>query len=318
MTLSASLKFVQGAVRRNKISPELEHYQIENGRVVGFNGYMALSSPIDLDLKAYPKADLFFKAIETCGETITLEMAENGRLSIRSGTFSAYVPCVDEMLFGAAPEGEVVPAPPGLGAVFRRLYPLVSEDASRPWAMGLCSHGGCLQATNNIIIIQEWVGPLPEFNCPRFAVGELARLREDPISLQVSPDSITFNFADGRWLKTQQLSDQWPQATVNKIFEGATLGSPIPPGLFEGLKTIAPFAPANTTLVALKEGRLETGDGIAGAAVEIPGLEPGPGFSAPMLALLEDLATTLDLAAYPKPCGFGGKNLRGVILGLRV
>ena len=317
LSISQSLKFAQGAIKKNKINPELEHYQIKNGEIVGFNGYMALGAPIDLAIEAHPKAALFFKALEACGETISINLTDGGRLSIRSGKFAAYVPCIDREVYTARPEGVAYEAPEGFGAACRKLLPFISEDASRPWAMGLCSKEGSLTATNNIIIIQQWIGgDLPVFNCPKFAIAEIARVGEDPKIIQVSPTSLTFHFEDGRWLRTQQLSDEWPHATVDNILSGAKPGTPVGPELFDGLRTIAPFTPPETTAIRFEDGRITTGNEGAGASVEVE-VPAGPLFSAPMIKLLEGVAQTIDFSAYPNPCGFFGENCRGVILGLR-
>src|SRR5690606_40453146 len=59
-------------------------------------GSLALCSPIDLDLEVTPKADPFIKAIATCKDTVQLNMTPAGRLSIKSGSFRAFVDCTDE------------------------------------------------------------------------------------------------------------------------------------------------------------------------------------------------------------------------------
>lgn len=319
MDLLKSLKFVQGAIKKNRINPELEHYQITGGQAIGFNGYMALGAPVDLDIEAQPKASLFFKALEACGDAITLGMTESGRLSIRSGGFSAFIPCVNDPLYRAEPEGETYTTPEGFAAACKRLLPFVSEDASRPWAMGLCWRDGTLLATNNLIIVQEWLGgTMPTFNCPKFAVTEIARIGIDPTSIQVSPHSVTFHFPDGRWLRTQQLSTEWPHEMVDGIFERAAgEAAPIPEGLFDAVRTLLPFVPLETTRLRFEDGVLATGDEGSGASVALDGVVAGPAFSAPNLLLLEGVATSLNLAAFPDPCGFYGDRIRGVIMGMR-
>lgn len=315
-----ALKFAQGAMKMNAITPELEYYQIKNGRVMGYNGHMALSAPIDLELEAKPKAVLFHKAIQSCGETIAMGMTDGGRLSIRSGTFRAYLPCTEAPIYEAQPEGEVFPGIPGLAEWCKKLLPIVSQDASRPWAMGMNLSAGTLQVTNNVSILQVWTGhSIPSTTIPRFAVAELARIKEDPASIQVSPSSVTFHFADGRWLRTQVLSDEWPAELVNNIFEKATEAAhghlpAIPAGLFEGLETIKAFVPAETTKVTFEDGILVTGSEGAGASIEIEGLPAGPSFSSKVMGLLDGLMT--NAAFHAQPCLFTGPDLRGVILGM--
>jgi hypothetical protein len=315
-----ALKFVRGAMKANKLAPELEHYQIGGGRVVGYNGFMALSSPIDIDLEAKPKADLFSKAIEACGDTVAISLTDGGSVSVRSGGFRALVRCTEQEVFNVQPNGVMFEAPSDLTETFSRLMPFISEDASRPWAMGLGVYNGCVIATNNVIIYQVWNGHiLPTFNCPRFAVAELVRLKENPTHIQVSDSSVTFHWEKtGRWLRTQILTDEWPEELMTKILSTSPMATEeVPSTLFEALALIAPFANPRTQAVDIGDGFIETGEGDTLASHKVEGLIAGPRFSVGVLLSLKDEATHIDFGTYPKPCPFKGKNSRGVILGQR-
>src|SRR5689334_19456978 len=91
------LKFVQGAVAAKDYVPELQHFKISGGRVEGFNGTIALSTPIDLAIEAMPKAVSFVKAIERIpdGTEVALNLTQAGRLSVKAGAFRAFVECWD-------------------------------------------------------------------------------------------------------------------------------------------------------------------------------------------------------------------------------
>lgn len=315
------LRFVQGAMKANKILPELEHYQLGGGRVIGYNGFMALSSPIALDIEAKPKADLFNKAIQACGDTIAINLTDSGNLRIASGPFTATIKCTTQEVYNITLEGEMFEAPPNLTETFKRLLPFISEDASRPWAMGLGVHNGCFEATNNIIIHQVWTGHnLPSFNCPRFAVAEIVRLKVNPSHVQVNPNAVTFHWADtGRWLRTNLLTDEWPHAIIEQILagDGEADPQPVPDGLFEAVETLRPFASPNNQAVRIGDGFVSTGEGDSVATIMVPGLTAGPVFSISILALLAGHITGIDFGAYPKPCPFIGPNSRGIILGQR-
>lgn len=317
------LKFAQGAVKRNTISPELEYYQIKGGRVVGYNGYLALSAPIDLDIDAKPKADLFYKALDACGDSIAISLTEAKRIHIRSGKFTAFVPCIDKEVYEASPQGVIYDCPPGLAGSFKRMMPFISEDASRPWAMGLLVDRGCLTATNNIVIMQEWNGHvLPTFNCPRFAVAEVARIGRDPVSIQVSPDSVTFHYDDGSWMRTQILASEWPADKLNEIMSQPATPLDLPGDFFDGLNKIAPFvSEGHHNGIYFRDGGLATaGAGSQeGAVMEIEGIPDGPVFNIKALRMLDGLIDKIDFAMYPRPCIFyGGNNMRGAIMGMKL
>lgn len=313
-----ALRFVQGAIQKNGITPELEHYQIKDGRITGFNGYMALSSPIALDIEAIPKATVFHKALQACGESVAILQTEKYRLHIRSGAFAAFVPCLDQAVFEAAPAGTRFPAPAGIRETFSRLLPLVGDDASRPWAMGVAVGGGTYTVTNNVILLQVWDGHnLPVFNCPRFAVAEVVRIREDPLEIQVDDHSVTFWYPDGRWLRSQLLTQEWPTEKMNSIMDRPSAPVPIPDGLFDGVDQLAPFATEGVSSPIFF-----TADGLAtstspedGATYQLAGLPDGLAFRLKALQLLRNEIQMIDFST--SPCLFYGSHSRGALVGMQ-
>lgn len=315
-----ALRFVQGAMKSTVLAPELEHFHIKEGRIVGFNGYMALSSPIDLDIDAKPKARLFYKALQACGDTVSLGLTAKGRLHVRSGGFSVYIECIEHEIYEAKPEGDRHPAPSGMLAAFKRLFGIISLDASRPWAMGLAVGNGSYTATNNIAIVQIWEGhKLPSFNCPRFAVAELIRIGENPDYIRVTGHSVTFEWEDGRWLKSQLLSAEWPEEMVNRLLSGGEAGKPLPEGFYDALEKIEPFIPSNSNTVCFGDNYIVAGPCLEdiSASHDVAGLPAGPKFSGKVLIAIKDEIKTIDFLAYPNPCGFRGPMSRGIILGQR-
>lgn len=314
------LKFVQGAIKKNHLSPELEYFQIRDGRVVGFNGFMALSAPLESDLEVKPKASMFHKALAACGEKVSINLTPAGRLHISSEGFSAYVPCTEREVYEAVPEGDFYDAPPELAAAFTQLAPFISDDASRPWSRGLAVGNGVYTATNNVVIVQRWDGnELPYFNCPDFAVNEIARIKDNPVSIQINPGvSVTFHYSDGRWLKTQLLASDWPVDKMNAIL-GRELGElvELPTGFVEGLQVLEGFAESQLSSVFFRDGEIATGVPGAeeGARVAVEGVPAGPIFSIKALKLVSSVADRIEFSAYPAPCRFFGEKLRGAVLG---
>ncbi len=210
-----SLKFVQGAVAKKDFVPTLTHFRIENNIVKGYNGSLALASPIDLDVTASPKGTTFAKAIKACKDTVSITLTSTQRLSIKSGKFRAFVECTPEPFPDIEPEGPVIPMEPGLISVVKQLAPFMGIDASRPWALGMLFRDGSVFATNNIIVVERWLGfSFPVVNIPAAAIKELIRINKDPISVQVCSTSITFNFEEGRWLKSQLSTLEWPDLVL--------------------------------------------------------------------------------------------------------
>ena len=89
------LKFVQGAVAKKDYLPALTHFVIDKGMVRGYNGSIALCSPVPFNISCKPRADKMVQAIRNCNETIALAMTPAGKLSIKSGSFKAFVECIE-------------------------------------------------------------------------------------------------------------------------------------------------------------------------------------------------------------------------------
>ena len=180
----AELKFVQGAVAKKDFLPALTHFRIEDGRVRSFNGTLALSTPIQFDINCTPKAEPFIKAIQNCKETVTMTMTPAGRLGIKSGSFKAFIECVEEENYHAEPEGEEFDIDgEALLKALQAVAPFIGDDASRPWSNGVLLKGQSAYATNNVMLVEYWTGTTFPIVCnvPKVAIREMLRIGEAPL-----------------------------------------------------------------------------------------------------------------------------------------
>lgn len=312
-----ALKFVQGAVAKKDYVQALTHFHIADGLIKGYNGSLALCSPIDLNLEIVPKAQPFIKAIQTCKDTVQLNMTPAGRLSIKSGGFKAFVDCLDEKPMDIAPEGQLVQLDGNLLKALKVLNPFIAEDASRPWARGIMFRGPSAFATNNVALVEYWLGytfPV-EVNIPKPAVQELLRIGEEPTGIQVCENAVTFHFEGNRWLRTQCYSTNWPD--MGKVLNREANPQDFPTGFFEALTDLAPFVDELGRIFMLGTRMTTTpADGL-GASTDLKGLPEQGIYHIKQLQLLEGIAHKIDLAQYPAPCLFYGDKLRGAIVGMR-
>lgn len=313
------LKFVAGAVSRKDIVQALSHFRIENKTVKGFNGTIGLCSPIDLDLDVTPKAEQFLKAIQTCDDTIALHLTPKGKLSVRSGTFKALVDCIEKESFPEiTPQGEFVPLNGGFLKAIKALVPFISDDASRAWSRGILFKGQSAYATNNIILVESWLGfdfPVT-INVPKSAINELIRIGEEPEQLQVSENRITFHFSGGRWLCSQTYSTEWPD--LSKILNMDSKQHEIPPQLASCLENLLPFTDKMERVV-FSNGKVSTAETEdEGASYDIESITMDACFNAKHLLSVLSVAESIDFTSYPAPCLFRGDNIRGAIIGMRI
>ena len=313
------LKFVQGAVAKKDFLPALTHFRIEGGTVRSFNGTLALCAPIKLDIDCTPKAEPFVKAIQNCKETVTMSMTPAGRLSIKSGAFKAFIECVEEgETPHVVPEGEEFEIDgEALLKAFKTITPFIGDDASRPWSNGVLLKGQSAYATNNVSLIEYWVGSTFPILCnvPKAAIREMVRIDEPPERAQVSENSISFHYSDGRWIRAALLDIAWPD--LEKVLNVQCNATTIDERIYEGLDIIKPFVD-KLERVYIQDGVMCTSlvDG-EGASFEIPDFPYNGVYQLKIMNLLRGVATAIDFTLYPRPCIFYGERLRGAIIGMR-
>jgi DNA polymerase III sliding clamp (beta) subunit (PCNA family) len=314
----SKLKFVQGAVSKKDFLPALTHFRIQDGTVRSFNGTLALCSPIPLDIDCVPKAESLVRAIQHCDETVTLSLTPTGKLSVRSGAFKALIDCVQEDTPHVVPEGERFDFDgEALLTAIKTVAPFIGDDASRPWSNGVLLLGQSAFATNNITLVEYWVGSAFPICCnvPRAAIKEMLRIGEPPIWAQATDNSITFHYSGERWIRSQLFETQWPD--LSKVLGAESNLAPIDERLFAALVKLKPFAD-KLGRVFLKDGVVSTHEQhTEGASFDIPDLQVEGIYQIEMLALLQGVAQQIDFGAYPKPCMFQGERLRGAIVGMR-
>lgn len=314
-----TLKFIQGAVAKKDFVPVLTHVSIKGGFIQAYNGVVTLCSPIDLDLDCTPLATKFIKAIQTCKDTVQMNITPTGRLSIKSKGFKTLVECSPDAFPSIDLEGERLPLPgDGFIKALKRLEPLIAEDASRPWARGILLNGKTASATNNVIVAQLWLDfkfPIM-INLPHIAVNELIRIKKEPVEMIVANNHATFIYDDGRWLRSQLNETKWPDLDgffKNRVDSNSQV---VPEGFFDAIRDIIPFVDL-VGRAHIMAGKVSTSTDIEMATtVEVEGLDGGGIYNASQLLLLEPIAHKLNFTAHPAPAVFYGENLRGSIIGM--
>jgi DNA polymerase III sliding clamp (beta) subunit (PCNA family) len=317
-----ALQFVKRGVARRDFVPGLTHFRIKDRRVTGYNGEYSLSSPVDIGFDVAPQANLFTQALNACDDVIALTV-EGSTLLVRSGTFRTAVPCVPlQDVPETVPEGNLLAVHGSLLDAFKSLREFVGTDASRPWATGILFSGQSAFATNNAIVAEYWLGtPFPYVvNVPSAAVDEVIRVGDELTSLQLTDGSITFHYADGRWIKTALLALNWPDilTVLNGVWQGATM-TEITSEFAEACEKLSHFGDRKesklyfrgTDIATLAEGAVS-----GGALIEMACPSKGIYYTKYLNKMLS-AATHADFEAYPRPVPFIGPNLRGCILGVR-
>lgn len=314
------LKFVMGAVGKKDLLPAMTHFQIQNGHVRSYNGVMAISSPLPFDIDCCPKADQLVKAIGQCDDVITLSMSPSGKLKVQSGKFRAFIANTEDTGFHPVPEGEHLAFDgEALFTAIKTLHPFIGNDASRPWSNGILLNGQSAYVTNNTCLVEYWLNAAfpHQINIPQVAIREMLRVNEPPTHGQVSGNSITFHYEDGRWIRTQLLDATWPLETIEKILNVPSAPSPVPEDLFTAISKLDKLSDGSNR-VYINHGLVATHtEDEEGASFELDGLDFQGCYNITMLSLLEGAVTHADFTLYPSPALFFGDRLRGAIIGMR-
>ncbi len=317
-----ALKFVQRGVARRDLVPGLTHFRIKDKRVTGFNGAYALSAPVDIGFNVAPAAGVFIKALDACEDVITLQM-DGANLLVRSGNFRTVVPCIDlDTVPETLPEGEVIPTHESILAALGALKPFVGIDASRQWACGVLLANESAFATNNVIVVEYWLGSkFPRIvNVPSAIVEEVIKVNEELTHLQIAENTITFHYKDGRWIKSQLLDLSWPNviAVLDQAWQGANL-QPVPPGLMEACLKLARFGDKDGAHCHFRGKDIAThkdGAIAGGALVELPGVSDKGCYHTTYLNKVLEIADRIDFSRYPGAIAFGAGRLRGAMVGV--
>ena len=317
MNVKKTLDFVKGSVARKDFVPALTHLQMKDGFVYGFNGTLSLGARIDLDLNATPKAVTFIKAINSCGGSIDLSLTDSGKLRLKSKALTVHIPCHPEELPVGMPTGKQVYLGGEIIPALRSVAPFIAQDASRPWARGVYLNGPFANATNNICVVQSWLGfdfPVTAV-IPEEAVKEILRVKEEPEFLLVNDSALTFCYSKERWITTSLLDPSWPDLTA--LLDRPCKPSPFPDGFFDALTELQPFCEA-TKEIHFFDGRLSTGRDDESTYLDCATVSDSGCFNVEQLLHLKGRATKVDFSMYPEACLFYGLKLRGAIIGIAV
>lgn len=312
------LRFVAQVIDNKDSSIERQHVIIENGHVRGSGSVMSAGAAFDTDLSCCPHSETLLKAVRSCKDVVGLSVTPSGRLCVKSGRFRALVPCLTD------PTPGVHPMPSGTTEIdidgakliktFELLMPFVSVDTIRPWTNGILLRDQSAFATNNMSIIQAWLGVnIPEaLNIPLAAIKIIVKHGIPPAKIISDGASITFIYNDNRWIKTLLYETTWPP--LDTILDVKSNPRDIPDGFFAGIASLAKFGAD----IYFRDGQLctSTHDN-DGATYVVEGLASEGIYQLELLALLDGVASTADFDRYPEPATFFGDGVRGVCLGRR-
>lgn len=316
-SLLNAISFV-GSILKDKGAAFETHISLKNNWAVGFNGVISAGHKIEEQIEAYPQSQLFLNALSKCGEALSITLLETNRLSIKSGSFKALVPCVEgDLMHVIEPDLPIAIVDDRFKKALETVGVLASENAQSVVTASILMNGFSLIATDRKFIMEAWHGidlP-PGLTLPKAFVGPLTKAKKPLAQFGFSEGSATFYFEDGSWLKTQTYADVYPD--LNGLLNKQSNMWNVPDKFFEAIKAIEPFSDDGNIYFDTGFLRSHASDTV-GASFEIAGTPKGVVYPARYLKMLDGLAEKIDFVT---PHGnaycltFQGESARGVIAG---
>lgn len=316
-TLLEAISFV-GSILKDKGAAFETHVSMKDGWAVGFNGVLSAGHKIEEQIEAYPQNELFLNALSKCGEGLSITLLETNRLSIKSGSFKALIPCVEgDLMHVIEPDPPIAIIDDRFKKALETVGRLADENAQSVVTASILMNGFSLIATDRKFIMEAWHGidlP-PGLTLPKAFVGPLTKAKKPLAQFGFSEGSATFYFNDGSWLKTQTYADVYPD--LNGLLNKQSNMWNVPDKFFEAIGAIEPFSEDGN--IYFDKGFLRSHPSeTVGASFEISGTPTGVVYPYRYLNMLNGLATKIDFVT-PHNKGyclmFQGETARGLIAG---
>lgn len=315
-SLVKALDFISFA-QKEKGAPYQTHVILARNQAIASDGILTAGHKIEEDLVACPHTFTLAAALKKCTGALSLTQLDSGRLSVKSGKFKAFIPCITP-----ADIPNFYPDPP-CGVIDNRIRvglelvsPFIVENAQRVVMASALIRSGSILATNGQILLEYWHGidMPPGLIVPKLFINALCKMNKDLVSFGFSASSFTVYFDDGSWLRTQLYNDKWPDCDA--ILRKPHSPLPLPMGFFDALNAIFGFIEDNRLRV--RAGRLQSHDDeTQGASYEVEGLTANLAYNAKHLKVLDGLIKTIDFVGDSGISYFYGDNLRGAISQIR-
>lgn len=321
MEILKALKFVKNGYAKKDLIPELTHYSIRNNRVTAYNGSIAFSSPIALDIDIAPVALHFHKCIEACEDEISLTIEKGDKLRIKSGNFKSVVKCIPtSQIPTIIPRGNKIVFPEDFIDRLTKILPIIDNESEKLYTQGLNLRKQSAFATNNVVMVELWLGiDLPEITIPKRAIIEICKYGEAINHVLIDHDMIYFMYDNERWIASKLILCECPDFV--RVLDRQTRPQALPVAFWEAMETLSRFAD-EAGRVTISTGEILAGEissdseAIASITVKDLVIEETCLFNINQFLKIKNILQSIEFKA-GQACLFYGDKLRGAILGYR-
>lgn len=247
-SLVSALSFVVKA-QQQAGTPIQTHCCIKNQQITAFNGMISVGHSIEEDLNVCPHTYSFLNAMQKCGPEYSITQ-QNGKLTVKSGKFTCQIPCLPDDLTPSVTDASCASISDDLLKSLGQVSSLAQEAAQKVILSSVLIKDFSCFATTGYVIKQSFHGiNLPVIALPKLFVTALCStdkkvvgfgFSEAKVNNVLTPNSATFYFEDGSWLKTQLYAEQWPD--LNRMLACEIEPSSLPEGFFEAVRNVEDFS----------------------------------------------------------------------------
>lgn len=317
--LLSALNFISAAqVKESDLSYQT-HCILHNQQALAFNGILTIGCKIEETLEIAPHTHKLIAALERCNKDVSITELE-GRLSIKSGPFSALVPCWHEGMPSLAPDKPLCVISDALRVKLEQISGFtVDNDKKRIVECSILLQENSVFASDGATLLEGWHGlNLPTCVLPKSFVSAIINTKKKLTKFGRSENSCTVYFEDDSFIKTQLFEEAWPK--IHLLLNKSSKPEPLPEGFYKALNTIAPFSNGKESekVVYFADGFLQSHRNKSeGACCELPSIKHGPAFNIKRLKRIEHCVETIDFYSH-NMAFFFGNGVRGALAGVSI
>lgn len=318
------LEFLGEVIADDAIVPQLKHFAFTDTQAHASNGVIQLTAkcavPIVLRHRTVPALPLLLSLHDD-----SKLMLDGEQLVVKSKKIRTKLPTLPVSSFPiSAADAPLLKVNDLFLDALARAQPFIGNDASRPWACGCYVHEGAVFATNNVTLVRTPIGDkvnYPDCIIPSATVALLLKRDIGIDRIGYTGTSITFYFKEhGAYLRSALIDGQWPNAPskmLDEMFMGAKLRK-IPETFLDAIETVKLFCTDKAyPVLRLTDDTVSTPAGDTQATVPVLKLYGAGDYRVEPLSLVAKNALCADWSKTPR-VPFEGRNLRGVLLGLKL
>jgi len=230
--------------KRANLSILEKHVRLHNGFATCFDGDIAMSHPIGLDLEVCPQTHELSTALTKCGSGLTFSTTKAESLRIEGKKQTVIMQCANPSAFAfVEPDPHTLAVNDYMIEALQKVAVIVDDKNDKIVLSNVCIDGPTCCGVNASVILQSYHG---------FNIGERILVSKKAVKILIDvgkklsithigrgQNSLTFYYDNGAWIKIYNPEDNYPN--VNDFLNIKTDLKPINSEFFKGITHVLPF-----------------------------------------------------------------------------